>query len=231
MNTKHFDIVEYDNLGKDYMVSEANATKGKASKDNLQASFSWMTLNIILFGKLQDNEHITNVFAKGGMFHEKRMILSRVKAVAKELRLKGEVTLKTKKESFVYSLDQVEKANDMLFNVSTAFSSLTKEDKETTLSQDDKAIQAYLEISGTSKKAFNDMCQINPDLRQKAINEGLTLLDAIAKEEQKAAIPALCENIRTMFLDLKSKEDNTAYTLLQSLIGLYQDQSEEQKAA
>lgn len=220
-NIKSFDLATFDNLGNDYIKSQADAKQGKAQSTSLQASLSWLTLAILLSGKLQDVQHMQNVFSKEGKFHNARMVYTRAKAVAKELNAKQSIEIKTKKESFVFTIKEVlASPEQMLFNVSTAYNSL---DKENTLTEEEKAIQAFIEAKGMTKKGFEEMTAINASFKEEAIAQGLVILDDLAKNTAKDAIPAMCETIREQFAALKALDDDTAYLLIQGLINDYQE--------
>lgn len=221
-NVKSFDLTAFDNLGNEAIKATATSKQSKNESQGFQASFSWMTLQILLSGKLQDAQHVANVFAKEGKFHSVRMIYSRARAVAKELTNNQSITVSTKKESFVFTLEETINSPSMLFNVSTAYNSIKKAVEENEETTDEKAIKAYLEASGMSKKDFNAIAAINPQAMTDAIHQGKAILAELETKAQAEKVPALCEDIRAQFVTLSHADEKAAYGLLQSLIDLYQ---------
>lgn len=212
-------------------IQTANAVntskQSNAEKTGNQNSLSFLVLNILVCGNVQEIGHIAKAFAKdGGKFHSLRMILSRAKVVAKELNEKQSVTIKTKKETLTFPIDIVKDWNienqEIPFNVSSAYNTIKasleveiKEESKESLEK--RALAAYQESLALDTATFNSMVDIGSIDRQEAVNSGLVILDNQVKEEKAASLPALAETIRAQFMELYLINENMAKDLLLSL--------------
>lgn len=206
-------------------VQTANKVSKDASADkgNKQNELGFFTLSALIHANNSELQTVLFLFSKEGPFYDLRVVLSRARSVLKELNEKGTIEVKTKNETNVFTMEQVkawEHGQNPVFNVSTAYNSLSKEKQAP--NQEEKAIAAYMEKEGMTKQAFKEMADMRPNFKAEAIAQGQIYLAEQVKAEKIATVPALIDNLRTAFAELKGLDDDAAYELLQSLIADYQ---------
>lgn len=223
MENVKFNIENFKSVASAALIAQATAKNATTEKGNSQNELGFYTLSGLIHGNNSELQTILTMFSKEGQFYGLRVILSRARSVLKELNEKGQIEVKTKNESMVFTMEQVKAwsyGETPVFNVSTAYNSLNKE--KAGPSEEDKAIEAYLEREGMTKGQFKELCDMRPNAKAEAIAQGQIIMAEQSKAERIAGVPALVNHIETAFRDLKGLDDNAAYELLQSLIAHYQ---------
>ena len=206
-------------------VTSGNA-KGEASNAHkgFHAHLSFLVLNVLASGNTTDIKHVVDSFAKdGGKFHANRMVLSRAKVVLKALNETGLVTIKNKKETASFTLDQVKGwniENEPVFNVTGAANSITKalEPEEIKgLSFDEQALEHAASTAQISVKEVKSLVDCSALSMEQIRADYQIALDDKAKAETIENLPVLSETIRAQFATLQALAPNMAYDLLQSL--------------
>lgn len=174
---KKINLNEFDAMGKALILNQSNVKADKKSLDLNRNAFSWLTLSILVNGTLQDKAHIASVFAKGNALHDLRMILSRGRTIHKALIEKGSVSIKETS----FSMDQVKKATEPLFNVSAAYNALKAEQAPSLApvkSLEERAIAAFCLGNEISVSQFDTQYGYDPEAKADCIAQGMVMVNA-----------------------------------------------------
>lgn len=223
MENKKINIEQFKALALSVQTVNKTSKDLATDKGNKQNELGFSTLAVLIHGNNTETMEVLRMFSKEGQFYDLRTMLSKARAILKELNEKGEIVVKTKTESVVYSFDVVKQwsfGNVPVFNVSTAYNSLAKKDNSP--NQEEKALAAYLEQENMTKADYKAMVELRPGFAQEAIAQGQLILADAEKALALQSVPALVNALRHDFATLKALDDNAAYELIQSLIGDYQ---------
>lgn len=227
-------LTNWKETAKEAATKKADAATTSEAKKAIFNKLAFMSLQILLEGKIQDKQALAQAVSKNGEFHSLRQCVSNARPIALSIQENGSIEVTEGKGENrtvkTYSKEDVLTAPEPAFTVSTVYRNMrkTKEDIETTTDED--ALQEYATNSGMTVREIKNM--YDAETLADAIKQGHVLIAEQHKQNIVDNAAVIAETLKEQYSELATVAPDIARTLLDDLNKAYpvQEKSSAKKA-
>jgi len=213
---------KWNTLANQALPVANTAKESSEEKKNLFASLSFLSLQILLEGKIQDEIALTKAVSKQGQFHSLRQVVSKARPLADMVNNDNQIVIVTPKGEVTgtYTKQDIIKADMPLFSVATAYSLFrASQEKIEKILTDKDFIELALEALPEQEKGLTvaEVMNMTESTKQGFVSQGKAIhgekMKAIQHEQNLQSLESLQNAFLT--LDKQTQEDFASFVLNQ----------------